>query len=375
MAPRTRPRIVLGIVLFVCVLVLGVLARTHLVTQADLHADIDISHLRSGGLTPLEKGLSAAAGVKVGAIALVVVAAILVILRRRWDALRAVGVAGAAWVTALIVKKAINEPRPPSSVWLVRPDHSGSFPSGTTTTSVVLFLLVLLLAWRSGSLRRLVMVAGTLFALAVGFSRLYLGDHYPLDVLGAYLTVTATTIFTLGVLDTMWARQLAARWLRAPEAALTAPAPYGSHSRYSRRGGYSGRHGTAELFEEPDGPQGQAGTWQPDAATQAWTGRDAAGPRPQDPAQPSWGPDAATQAWGPQGTAGPPPQDPAARGWPQQPAGDRPYRGDRPMYRSAPPGRPAPGNPPPGDRPLPRDGGEPWPPADWRHDRPERGDR
>lgn len=241
MVPRTRPRILLGILLFVGVLVLGAVVRLHAVTQVDLHGDVDISHFRSAGWTPVEKALSGAASPVVGVIVLVVVVLLLVALRRRWDALRAVGVAGGAWVVALVVKKIISEPRPPVSLQLVPADHSGSYPSGTTTTAIVLFLLVVILAWRSGTLRSLVLVLGTLFALAVGFSRLYLGDHYPLDVVGAYLTVTATTVFVLGVLDTAWVRRLAARVLRAPEATAPATPRFGSHTRVSRKGSFTGR--------------------------------------------------------------------------------------------------------------------------------------
>lgn len=241
MVPRTRPRILLGILLFVGVLVLGVVVRLHAVTRVDLRGDIDISHFRSAGWTPVEKALSASASPVVGIIVLVVVVLLLMALRRRWDALRAVGVAGGAWVMAEVVKKLINEPRPPASLWVIPADHSGSYPSGTTTTAVVMFLVVLLLVWRYGALRGLVLVLGALFALAVGFSRLYLGDHYPLDVVGAYLTVTATTLFVLGVLDIAWVRRLGDRVLRDPAAALPAGKRSGSHSHVSRKGSYTGR--------------------------------------------------------------------------------------------------------------------------------------
>ncbi|PLS85978.1 MAG: hypothetical protein CYG60_09650 [Actinobacteria bacterium] len=64
-----------------------------------------------------------------------------------------------------------------------------SFPSGHATIAVGFYgTLTLLLAMRLAGLRRWAVVAlGTALVLLIGFSRLYLGVHYPTDVLAGFL--------------------------------------------------------------------------------------------------------------------------------------------------------------------------------------------
>ena len=65
-----------------------------------------------------------------------------------------------------------------------------SFPSGHATVAVGFYgTLALLLAWRlSGGWRWAVAAAGALLVLFIGFSRLYLGVHYPTAVAAGYLS-------------------------------------------------------------------------------------------------------------------------------------------------------------------------------------------
>lgn len=64
-----------------------------------------------------------------------------------------------------------------------------SFPSGHATTSICFYsvLAYILAPWiHSAVRRRLLWAAAIAMFLLIGFSRIYLGVHYPTDVLGGY---------------------------------------------------------------------------------------------------------------------------------------------------------------------------------------------
>jgi undecaprenyl-diphosphatase len=68
--------------------------------------------------------------------------------------------------------------------------HSWSFPSGHAMDSLVVYgLLAYLVLERVKwpALRRLIVVGAGLFVAAIGVSRLYLGVHYPSDVIAGFL--------------------------------------------------------------------------------------------------------------------------------------------------------------------------------------------
>jgi len=117
-------------------------------------------------------------------------AAIFWALRFRLEALFIL-LTGSSTLLNAIVKRVIKRPRPTSErVTVVRVINEPSFPSGHVMHYTNFYgLLIYLLSsnWRSGKLRNILIAICTALILCIGPSRVYLGAHWPSDVLAGYL--------------------------------------------------------------------------------------------------------------------------------------------------------------------------------------------
>jgi undecaprenyl-diphosphatase len=91
-----------------------------------------------------------------------------------------------------LVKAAVGEDRPGEPDPLVTIPHSHSFPSGHTATAVAGAVVLSYLAPRAAPLF-------AILAAAVAYSRLYVGVHFPLDIVGGALIGAATALLLLAV--------------------------------------------------------------------------------------------------------------------------------------------------------------------------------
>lgn len=148
------------------------------------------------------------------------------VLRRRRDALIVVAslAAGAAFFAA--VKLIVRRPRPP--LYDARIVQSGfSFPSGHATMAAVFYAtlaVILVTALRSNWLRTIVILVASTMIVWIGLSRIYLGVHYPSDVLAGWAAGILWALLVL-VAERIWSAERA----RANRAAGThsALAPVG----------------------------------------------------------------------------------------------------------------------------------------------------
>ena len=121
----------------------------------------------------------------------------------RREALRLAVSLGGAMAISDLVKLLTSRPRP--SVEHLQAVTGSSFPSGHTTQAAA-FWLALALTLRGAALpRRTVWLASAgalLIALAVAWSRVYLGVHYPSDVAAGLLLGSGWAVFVAHVLCT-----------------------------------------------------------------------------------------------------------------------------------------------------------------------------
>ncbi len=112
----------------------------------------------------------------------------LVISRKYWTYLAGffITLSGSV-ITGYLLKMLIDRPRPGGIIPLIT-ETSGSFPSGHSTISVALYGYLAYLLYVLFPSKRPLILAGVLLLIAlIGFSRLYLGVHFPTDVISGYI--------------------------------------------------------------------------------------------------------------------------------------------------------------------------------------------
>ena len=133
--------------------------------------------------------LSALGSVAVTTLLVSVAALFLLLDHRPRQAFLLIGATAIAALGLTALKLAIGRERP-SIVEHIEVVGGLSFPSGHTLISAVLYpTLGMLIAsnLRQRHLKVFVFVIAALLALVVGFTRVYIGVHYPSDVLGGWL--------------------------------------------------------------------------------------------------------------------------------------------------------------------------------------------
>jgi undecaprenyl-diphosphatase len=108
--------------------------------------------------------------------------------RRYWSYLAGFVVAlGGAAASAYVLKEVVARARPGELIQTVA-ETGYSFPSGHATGSMAFYGFIAFILYRLyPRCQKSVFVVAALVILAIGFSRLYLGVHFPSDVIAGYL--------------------------------------------------------------------------------------------------------------------------------------------------------------------------------------------
>lgn len=141
--------------------------------------------LRTAGLTVLAKAVTVLGNwysITVVCVILLIVPAV----RREWGIPTAV-VALITNMVRAIVKALVARPRPDIVYHLIE-EHSSSFPSGHAVTSIAVYGLLACMMFQFGFKgHKAAGILCGLLAVVIGLTRIYLGVHYPCDVLGGWL--------------------------------------------------------------------------------------------------------------------------------------------------------------------------------------------
>lgn len=144
----------------------------------------------------------------------------LLVARRRGNALFfAVAIIGAGTLNTG-AKLFFRRTRP--DLWVSpSPEHTYSFPSGHSMGSMAFVAALAVLAWPT-RWRWWAIILGGAFTFLVGFSRVYLGVHFPSDVVAGW---SASLAWVLGVSQLAYGRLVKPRPRATPAAAGPDPAP------------------------------------------------------------------------------------------------------------------------------------------------------
>jgi undecaprenyl-diphosphatase len=140
-------------------------------------------------------------------IGVVLAAALGLWLRGRWRSAVTLVVAYAVTdATVAVVKLIVERPRPDEAL-----THANgfSFPSGHSAMSMAVYgCLAFALARASRGFPRVACaLAGAAIVVAIGLSRIYLGVHYPTDVVAGWITGAAIVTVTWMLAVRLWPRR------------------------------------------------------------------------------------------------------------------------------------------------------------------------
>ncbi|RKH33646.1 phosphatase PAP2 family protein [Corallococcus sicarius] len=202
----TRP---LGLLLLVVACVLGFVALSDEVHEGETQ-DIDERIVRSlrrpedpalprgpWWLAESARDVTSLGGFPVLSLITATVCGFLVVARRYRTSLFVLSAIVTGWLLNSVLKSLFNRPRP-SVVPHLTETMSTSFPSGHAMLSAITYLTLGALTAQFAEHRRVkvyLLSVAILLSVLVGCTRVYLGVHYPTDVLGGWVAGLAWALF------------------------------------------------------------------------------------------------------------------------------------------------------------------------------------
>lgn len=171
-------------------------------TSMEFVIDQDMSSHHTVALNAVALALNALLGDLIGALLLAAGFVYLLLIRHApVNAVAFGAVTAAGWLSCHVVKAVVGRPRPDQTLLadpLVTDPATHSFPSGQVSLATALAFALYYLA-RKTRWQKPVLVLGIALVVVVALSRLYLGVHYPSDVLASIVTTSAAVLFFCGL--------------------------------------------------------------------------------------------------------------------------------------------------------------------------------
>lgn len=148
-----------------------------------------IYSIRTPFLTDVMKLITSLADVNTIIVLFVFVVIILLVLKKRSHIVPVVLTLVGNFMFVSLVKTILARPRPILGNALVF-EESYSYPSGHALIAITMYGLLIIYLFtfvKSPVIRRISLITGVILIFLIGFSRLYLGAHWPTDVLASYL--------------------------------------------------------------------------------------------------------------------------------------------------------------------------------------------
>ncbi|MDE2561707.1 MAG: phosphatase PAP2 family protein [Sphingomonadales bacterium] len=154
-------------------------------------------------LSEAVRDISLLGGVPLRNLLALVAAAVLLFLRMRREAMLFAGTVIGAWVVDWLIKITVARPRPQLVPHLAQASGM-SFPSGHSFNSAAIYIAMALafaaLSERTGVRRGLIGGAVAL-SMLVALSRIWLGVHYPTDVIAGWLGGAGWALFATALMN------------------------------------------------------------------------------------------------------------------------------------------------------------------------------
>ncbi len=179
-------------------IILAILVTNGITTAFDESALLWINQHANDTFNSLFVALTQLGGIYLVAGVSLAMLVYFVLKKRYYKALFVVVSIGGAALVNVLLKTLFDRSRPDLWQHLVT-ETSFSFPSGHSSASAALAFTVIVLLWNT-KWRTVSLSIGALYIVTIGFSRMYLGVHFPSDVLGGWLLAASWVTLMAGIL-------------------------------------------------------------------------------------------------------------------------------------------------------------------------------